>query len=85
MAIVLIAVKVGYTLSIQNLIGIIQIQITQFGFQIIPMSLVETQKRDLAKQFDMIVDQFKKNSTNGSIELHFSQGVLAKIHERKVY
>jgi len=42
-------------------------------------------KKDLARTFDLLVDQFKRESTNGSIELHFANGLLAKIHERKVH
>lgn len=50
------------------------------------MAPVETlAKRDLAKTFDQIIDRFKKDGTNGSIELHFSNGCLAKVHERRVY
>jgi len=42
-------------------------------------------KITLAKQFDVLVEQFRKDHTSGSIELHFSAGTLAKIHERRVY
>ena len=49
------------------------------------MGLAEIDKKDLVRVFDNLCERFKLDQTNGSIELHFSQGTLAKIHERRVY
>ena len=38
------------------------------------------EKKDLLKRFDELTDQFRNEKINGSIQLHFSQGYLAKIH-----
>ena len=46
---------------------------------------VAEHKKDLAKTFDELCNQFKRDQTNGSIELHFANGMLAKIHERRVH
>ena len=48
------------------------------------MAVVEC-KKDLGKTFDELIDKFKKENINGSIELHFAAGTLAKIHERRAY
>lgn len=44
----------------------------------------DVQKKDLAKRFDCLVDEFLRERVNGSIQLHFSQGRLAKVHSTKV-
>ena len=42
-------------------------------------------KIELSRQFEKLCDEFKREFINGSIQLHFSQGVVAKIHATKVY
>ena len=41
-------------------------------------------KKDLRSRFGDILEEFKEESVNGSITLHFSHGYLAKIHSTKV-
>lgn len=41
-------------------------------------------KKDLVKRFDELVSEFNRERVNGSIQLHFSQGYLAKLHSTKV-
>lgn len=41
-------------------------------------------KKDLRSRFGDLLDEFKRESVNGNITLHFSQGYLAKIHSTKV-
>jgi len=48
------------------------------------MAVAEVVKKDLRKEFDFICNQIKQESISGSIELHFAQGHLAKIHYRQV-
>ena len=43
------------------------------------------QKRDLTKSFSELSNEFKRECVNGNITLHYSQGVVAKIHATKVY
>ena len=40
-------------------------------------------KINLAKRFDEIFDEFRRDAINGSIELHFSNGNLAKLFQRR--
>lgn len=42
-------------------------------------------KKDLLQKFCELCDEFKRESVNGSIELHYSQGVVAKIYSRKAH
>jgi len=44
----------------------------------------DVQKKDLAKRFDELVAEFNRERVNGSIQLHFSQGRLAKLHNTRV-
>ena len=44
----------------------------------------DVQKKDLAKRFDELVSEFKRERVNGSIQLHFAQGRLAKLHNTRV-
>ncbi len=41
-------------------------------------------KKDLRAIFGDLLEEFKNKSVNGSIQLHFSQGFLAKIHSTRV-
>ena len=41
-------------------------------------------KKDLRGRFGDLLEEFKKEGVNGSIQLHFSNGFLAKIHSTKV-
>lgn len=41
-------------------------------------------KKDLVKRFEQLVGEFRQEQVNGSIQLHFSQGYLAKLHSTKV-
>lgn len=41
-------------------------------------------KKDLRARFGELLEQFKDEAVNGSIQLHFSQGFLAKIHNTRV-
>ncbi len=44
----------------------------------------ETTKKDLRGRFGDLLEEFKAESVNGSITLHFSHGYLAKIHSTVV-
>ena len=41
-------------------------------------------KKDLRGRFGDLLEEFRKEEVNGSIQLHFSNGYLAKIHSTKV-
>lgn len=43
-----------------------------------------TRKKDLVARLEEILMDFKTQGINGSIQLHFSEGYLAKIHSTKV-
>ena len=44
----------------------------------------QASKKDLRGRFGDLLEEFRKEGVNGSIQLHFSQGYLAKIHSTKV-
>ena len=41
-------------------------------------------KKDLVKRFEELTEEFRLGKVNGSIELHFAQGYLAKLHSKRV-
>lgn len=43
-----------------------------------------TKKKDLIKRFEDLLLEFRNQNVNGSIQLHFSEGYLAKLHSTKV-
>lgn len=45
---------------------------------------VSQAKKDLRSRFGDLLEEFKRDEVNGSIQLHFSHGYLAKIHSTRV-